>query len=67
MDLAEHIALLIEDTTNKTKSQQIKVLVEHGVVITPNNFQRSKCFLVAKNTTIITHIMDCLNSFYFFS
>ena len=37
----------------------------HGVVIKPNNFQRSKSFLVAiaKNTTIITHIMVVLIHF----
>ena len=37
----------------------------HGVVIIQNNFQRSKCFLVAivKNTTIITHIMVVLIHF----
>ena len=41
------------------------MLVEHGVVIIPNNFQRSKCFLVAiaKNTTIIKHIMVVLIHF----
>ena len=37
----------------------------HGVVITPNKFQRGKSVLVAiaKNTTIITHIMVVLIHF----
>ena len=59
------LALVIKDTENQPES---KASVEHDIVI-PNIGQRSKCFLVAiaKYTTVITDIMDCLNSFTFFS
>ena len=59
------LALVIKDTKSQSES---KVSVKHDIVL-PNIAQRSKCFLVAiaKNNTVITDIMDCLNLFNFFS